>query len=113
MAALTATVPTRAGVATSGSAVAASDTIAVSQMGSHGCLLEIINGNGSSDSMTISDSDTTSAGTSPGTYAASVTNGTSKIFLIRRSQADLSTGNVTVTHSVTSSVTYKLYSLDY
>jgi hypothetical protein len=109
MAALSATTPARTGTATSGAAVAASDTIAVSVMGPYGCLLEIINGNASTDSMTISDSGVTPAGTSPGTYAGSVTNATSKIFLIRPSQADTATGNVTVTHSVTSSVTYKLY----
>lgn len=109
MAALSATTPARTGTATSGAAVAASDTIAVGAMGPYGCLLEIINGNASSDSMTISDSGTTAAGTSPGTYAVSVTNATSKVFLIRPSQADTATGNVTVTHSVTATVTYKLY----
>lgn len=109
MAALTATTPARTGTVTAGAAVAASDTIAVSAMGPYGCLLEIINGNASPDSMTISDSGVTPAGTSPGTYSASVTNATNKIFVIRPSQADTSTGNVTVTHSVTTTVTYKLY----
>jgi hypothetical protein len=112
MGALVATTPSRTGTVTSGSAVAASDTINISVMGSYGCHLEIINGNASPDSMTISDSGVTPAGTSPGTYAGSVTNATSKVFLIRPSQVDPTTGNVTVTHSVTSTVTYKLYPLN-
>jgi hypothetical protein len=41
----------------------------------------------------------------------SVTNATSKIFFIHPQQADPSTGLVTITHSVTSTVTYKLYPL--
>lgn len=112
MGALAATTPTRAGVATSGAAVAASDTIARSVMGALGCYLEIINGNASPDSMTISDAGTTPAGTAPATYAATVTNATSKVFFISTKQVDLATGLVTVTHSVTSTVTYKLYPVD-
>lgn len=111
MGAYTAVTPTNTGATTSGAAVASSDTINVSQMGPRGCLLEIINGNASPDSMTISDAGSTPAGNSPGTIAGSVTNGTSKVFKISRSQATPSTGNVTVTHSVTSTVTYKLYKI--
>lgn len=111
MAALTATTPTRVGTVTAGAAVAASDTISTAQLGGRGALLEIINGNASPDAMTISDSGATPAGTAPGTYAATVTNGTSKIFLIVPAQADPNTGLVTVTHSVTPTVTYKLYPL--
>lgn len=111
MAALTSVTPANTGTADAAGSVAASDTINVSQMGPRGCLLEIINGNASPDSMTISDAGSTPAGNSPGTIAASVTNGTSKIFKIARSQATPSTGNVTVTHSVTSTVTWKLYKI--
>lgn len=109
MAALTATTPARTGTAVSGAAVAASDTISATVLGVYGAYLEILNGNAGSDSMTISDSGSTPAGTAPGTYAASVTNGTNKVFFISPKQLDPSTGLVTVTHSVTSSVTYKLY----
>jgi hypothetical protein len=113
MGALAATTPTRAGtaVAVSGAAVAASDTIARSILGSRGAHLEIINGNAGADSITISDAGSTPAGTAPGTYAASVTNGTNKVFFISPKQIDPVTGLVTITHSVTSSVTYKLYPL--
>lgn len=111
MAALTAVTPTNTGATVAGAAVAASDTISVSQMGPKGCLLEIINGNASPDSVTISDSGSTPAGNSPGTIAGSVTNATNKVFKISRSQAAPSTGLVTITHSVTSTVTYKLYKI--
>lgn len=108
MGALASTTPARTGTAVAGAAVAASDTIANSIIGVYGCFLEIINGNASSDSMTISDAGSTPAGTAPATYAASVTNATNKVFFISPKQADPTTG-VTVTHSVTSTVTYKLY----
>lgn len=109
MGALSATTPANTGTATSGAAVAATDTIAASVMGNRGCYLEIINGGGSSDSMTISDAGSTPAGNSPATVAGSVANGASKVFYIHRSQVTPSTQVVTVTHSFTTSVTYKLY----
>ncbi len=112
MGALALTTPTRLGTATPGAAVASSDTINVALLGQRGAYLEILNGNASPDSMTISDAGLTPAGTNPGTYAASVTNATNKEFFIHPSQADPTTGNVTVTHSVTASVTYKLRPLD-
>jgi hypothetical protein len=105
MAALTATTPTRAGTATAGSAVAASDTISAAQLGR--------NGDAAVDNVTISDSGSTPSGTplAGGSYAATVTNGTSKIFKLTRQQVDPVTGLVTITHSVTATVTYKLYPL--
>jgi len=109
MGALVATTPTRTGTASPGAAVAASDTIARTVMGPGGCLLEILNGNASPDSMTISDASATSTGAAASANAPSVTNGTNKVFLIRPDQADLTTGLVTITHSVTTTVTYKLY----
>jgi hypothetical protein len=111
MAALTATTPNRAGVVTAGGPVAASDTIAGGILGSRGALLEIINGNASPDSMTISDATVTTSGAAAAALAPSVTNATSKIFKITPDMADLVTGNVTVTHTVTATVTYKLYPL--
>lgn len=112
MAALSATVPSKAGVATPGAAVAASDTISSTLLGANGVWLEILNGNAGVDNMTISDAGSTPAGStlSGGTYAASVTNATNKIFFISAKQAD-SSGLVTITHSVTASVNYKLYPL--
>lgn len=111
MAALSTTTPARTGTVTSGAAVAASDTIASSLLGTNGCFLEVINGNASSDTVSISDASTTSTGAAATAGGGSVVNATSKIFKIFPQQADTSTGLVTVTHSVTSSVTYKLYPL--
>src|SRR5688572_4522564 len=110
MGALSATTPARSGTVTSGAAVAASDTIARSLI-PRGGFLEIINGNASPDSMTISDASATSTGAAAAANAPSVTNATSKIFRLYPQQADPTTGLITITHSVTSTVTYKLYPL--
>ena len=112
MAALTAITPVNSGVASTGAAVSASDTIDQSILGGRGAYLEIINGGGSSDTITISDHGTTGAGNSLASNALtglSVANGTSKVFFIKPQQVNPSTGLVTVTHSFTTSVTYKLY----
>lgn len=111
MGALTATTPTRLGVASPGAAVAATDTIAAAQLGSRGAILEILNGNAATDNMTISDAGATPAGTPGGTYAASVVNATNKTFVLSPTQLDPVTGLITITHSVTPTVTYKLYKL--
>lgn len=109
MAALAAITPSRTGAASAGAAVAASDTISAAILGVHGAYLEVLNGGGSTDNITISDAGTTPAGTPPGTYAVSVANGTNKVFYISPKQLDPATGLVTITHSFTTSVTYKLY----
>lgn len=109
MAALSAITPDRDGTTAAPGNVAASDTISVSIMGPVGCYLEIINGNASDDNMTISDATTTKSGAAAAANAPTVTAGTSKVFLILRDQAVTSTGLVTVTHSVTTTVTYKLF----
>lgn len=113
MGALSATPLVRLGTATPGAAVSSSDTISATLLGSNGVALEILNGNAASDNMTISDAGATPAGNtlSGGTYAVSVTNATNKVFYINPKQADPVTGNVTITHSVTATVTYKLYPL--
>ncbi|HZN70135.1 MAG TPA: hypothetical protein VFC00_00395 [Micromonosporaceae bacterium] len=111
MGALVATTPDRDGTVVSGAAVAASDTIAAAIIGQRGCYLEIINGGGSPDDMTISDASLTPTGAAAAANAPTVTNGTSKVFLIVPQQVNTSTGVVTVTHSFTTSVTYKLYPL--
>jgi hypothetical protein len=110
MAALTAITPVIGGVASTGAAVAASDTIAGTTLGTYGAVLEIINGGGSSDTVTITDAGTTGAGNSlsGGTYSAAVANGTSKYFRLFPAQVTAATGLITITHSFTTSVTYKL-----
>lgn len=111
MAAMTAITPTNAGTASTGTAVAASDTIAQAIMGPNGATLEIINAGGSVDNITISDAGITPAGNAltGGTYAVSVTNGTSKVFDLSNAQVNPSTNLITITHSFTTTVTYKLY----
>jgi hypothetical protein len=111
MAALAAITPTNSGTVNAGAAVAATDTIDRAVMGAKGCYLEIINGNASPDAVTISDSGLTPSGNAlaGGTISASVTNGTSKVFLIRPDQVNPATNLVTVTHGTTATVTYKLY----
>jgi hypothetical protein len=111
MAALTAITPVIGGVASTGAAVAASDTIAASVLGTFGAFLEILNGGGSTDTITITDAGTTGAGNSlsGGTYGTTVTAGAVKIFRLKPEQVTPSTGLITITHSFTTSVTYKLY----
>ena len=111
MAALTATVPTLAGVATTGAAVSASDTIDAGTLGQRGAYLEIVNGGASSDTVTVKDFSYTDTGQQLPSqqYTVTVANGTSKVLWIKALQVDPSTGLVTITHSFTTSVTYKLY----
>jgi hypothetical protein len=111
MAALTALTPSVAGVVNAAAAVSASDTIDGSLLGNGGVYLEIINGNASSDTITITDYGTTMAGNQlpSNTYTVTVANGTSKIFWIKPGAANPATGLVTITHTITATVTYKLY----
>lgn len=111
MAALTAITPVVAGVASTGAAVAASDTIAQSILGGRGAYLEIINAGASSDTVTIKDFGTTRAGNALASnqYTVTVANAASKVIWIKPEMVDPSTGLVTVAHSFTTSVTYKLY----
>lgn len=114
MATLTATTPTRTGNPSPGAAVAASDVIPGALLGSKGAILEILNGNAATDNITISDFGLSPAGSpqAGNNFGQTVTNGTNKVFLIVPSQGDPNNnGQVTVTHSVTATVTYKLYPL--
>jgi hypothetical protein len=111
MGALAAVIPTNNGTTIAGNPVAASDTIDQSLLGSKGAILEIINGGGSPDTVAISDSGVTAAGSAATNPGSSVTNGTNKVFFVEPSQVNPATGLVTVTHTFTTTVTYKLYSL--
>jgi hypothetical protein len=111
MAALSPIVATRGGVLTAGAAVAGSDTISAGILGQLGAFLEIINGNAASDNVTISDASVTPTGAAATPVAATVVNGTSRVFKVFPQMADPATGNVTITHSVTATITYKLFQL--
>ena len=111
MAALTAITPVNGGVASTGAAVAATDTVAQSVLGVGGAFLEIINGGGSTNTVTISDAGATPAGNSlaSGTITTTITAGASKVFRLRNEQVTPATGLITITNSFTTTVTYKLY----
>jgi len=114
MAAMTSIIPTTAGVlTTTGTACTASDTISQTQLGSRGAYLEIINGAGSTDTIAVTDAGGTPAGNllAGGTYPLTVSASTNKIFYIDPSLPNISTGLVTITHSNTTTTTYKLYPL--
>src|SRR3954470_11681738 len=103
MAALTAITPLVTGATSAGAAVSASNTVDASILGGRGAYLEILNGGGSPDTVTISDFGTTGAGNAlpSNTYTVSVTNGTNKVIFLKPSQVNPSTGLVTVAHSFT------------
>jgi hypothetical protein len=105
MALLTSTVPTAAGVTWTPAAVAASDTISANDLGTRGAHLLVINGGGSPDTVTISDSSLTPAGNAATAGTVAVANGTSKVIYISPKAVDPSTGLVTISHSFTTSVT--------
>ena len=111
MAALTAVTPTNAGTVIAGAGVASSDTISAEIIGSRGALLEIINGSGGGDTVAISDSGLTPAGSAATNPGSTVAAGTNRVFFIEPSQVNPSTQVVTVTHTATTTITYKLYSL--
>jgi len=111
MAALTATTPTRTGATVAGAPVAASDTISAAQLGSQGALLEIINGNASTNNVTISDDSVSPTGADATDVAASILTATNKVFKVVPQMLNAATRVVTITNSVTATVTYKLYPL--
>ncbi len=106
------TLPARAGVVTTGAAVASTDKIQRTVLGTRGVLLEIINGNASTDNITISDASVTPSGGAAAALTPTQTTGQSKMYKIVPAMADSANGEVTITHSVTSTVTYKMYPLD-
>jgi hypothetical protein len=105
MALLTATQPTAAGVAWSPAAVSASDTISAANLGQRGAYLVVINGGGSSDTVTVQDASLTPAGNAATNLTNAVANATSEVMYISPSTVNPSTGVTTVTHSFTTSVT--------
>lgn len=109
MGALALITPTPTGTVSTGALVASSDTIAQSLMGPRGLLLEIINAGGSPDTVTISDAGLTPAGSAAAPPSDVVAAGTSQIFIISPTQVNPTTLVVTVTHTFTTTVTYKLY----
>lgn len=111
MAALVATTPTKDGVTVAGAAIAASDTVSASILGTRGALLELTNGSGSTNNVTISDDSDTSTGADATDVATTIANGASKVFKLLPAMANPSTRVITITNSQTATSTYKLYPL--
>jgi len=88
-------------------AAASSDTINIDSLGSYG-FLEVINGGGSTDNVTIVDSGISPAGNLGTSDVVAVAAGTTKKIRIRRELADASS-IVTVLHSFVTSVTENLW----
>ena len=85
-------------------AVSASDTINVDPQG---LVLEVINGGGSPDTVTVVDPGATPAGSSATSPSQVVAAGTRRHFRLNPAFANTS-GIITVTHSFTTTVTYNL-----
>ena len=105
MALLTATRPTAAGVLWSPAAVSASDTLAAADLGTNGAWLVVINGGGSSDTVTVTDASTTPAGNAATNLTNAVANATTEVMYISPKTVNPATQVTTVTHSFTTSVT--------
>jgi hypothetical protein len=112
MALLTAiTTPTPTGAVYTTQSVSASDTIPASALGARGCLLFVINGGGSPDSVGVVDGSNSPAGNLGQTLTNSVTNGTTEIMFIPQATVNLATQVTTITHTFTTSVTCAVVTL--
>lgn len=104
MALLTAITPVAAGTAWAPAAVSASDTIAAADLGQKGAYLVVINGGGSSDTVTVADPGFSPSGNAGTALTNAVANGTTEIMYIPPAW-NLSTLVATITHSFITSVT--------
>lgn len=105
MALLTATQINASATAVTPVAVSSSDTVVVD---SQGIVLRVINGGGSTDNVTIADSSLTPGGNQATNVAQAVAAGTTRSFRLVPAYANPSTGQVTITHSFTTSVTCEI-----
>ena len=103
--------PTATGAVYTTQAVTASDTIPASALGARGCLLFIVNGGGSPDSVGVVDGSSSPSGNLGQTLTNSVTNGTTEVMFIPVSTVNLATQVTTITHSFTTSVTCAVVTL--
>jgi len=108
MAALTMSVPTSGGTAVTINTASASDTVNISQLGAQGCNLIAVTA-GTINTITISDSSLTPGASNPATVTGVATVATgAKAFYISPQQVNLGTGNVTITASPATALTYYL-----
>lgn len=108
MTAITPSTVTKTGLLAAPAPVTASDTIAGDLIPPPGLIYRVINAGAGVDNVSVSDGGTTPAG-NPGTVTpVAVANGTTQSILIGRANINLSTGQVTITHSQPTGVTYEL-----
>jgi hypothetical protein len=105
---LAVTTPARTGTTITGASVSTSDAISRSVLGSRGVNLEIINGNAATNTVTISDDSTTAEGAPAAAISVTIAPSANKVFKVMPAQCHPTTGVVTVTNSVTTTVTYKM-----
>lgn len=108
MALLSAVSVTSAATTVTAAAVASTDTVAQSDIGTNGALLNVINGAGSPITLTISDPGVTGVGNAGTTSAQSVAAGTDRWFRLSPGHVNPATGVATLTYSSATTVTYKL-----
>lgn len=108
MALLTAVSVTPAATTVTAAAVSSSDTIAASDIGVNGALLNVINGSGASINVTLSDPGTTDVGNAGTTTPQAVAAGADRWFRLTPFHVNPATGVATVSYSATTTVTYKL-----
>jgi hypothetical protein len=92
-------------------AVASSDTLTASDIGTNGVLLRVNNGGGGSINVTVSDPGATGVGNAGTPAAQAVANGTAGWFRILPANVNISTQQATVSYSGTTSVTYEAMAL--
>jgi hypothetical protein len=108
MALLTANSVTSTATTVAPAAVTTSDTVAASDIGTNGALLQVINGSGGSINVTLVDPGTTPVGNAGTAAVQAVANGADRWFRLSPGHVNPSTGVATVNFSSASSVTYKL-----
>lgn len=111
MALLTARSVTTSVTEVAAAAVSTSDTIASADIGTRGCLLNVINGAGAPINVTLVDPGSTPAGNTTTAPAQAVANATDRWFLITPSHVNQATGVATVTFSSATTITYRLIRL--
>jgi hypothetical protein len=82
--------------------------IAPGSIGANGALVQILNGSGSSMTVTVEDPTFTGAGNAPSEPAQSITNGSDRWFRILPANIDPATGYALLTLSTVTTVTYRL-----
>lgn len=109
MAALTSLAAVLTGTTTSAVSVSTSDTIASTQFGSLGVYVRVINAGSTTDTVTIVDPNLTIIGSTASNPTIAVVGTSSKVIFVPVNAVASSTGNATIQHSTTTSVTAEVW----